>query len=142
MKNLRIEKALRAIAAKHHGMLLPEAVVAEAKNPKHPLHSRFTWENTEAAHQWRLHEARNLIRVCVEVVSNDVDASPVFVSLSSDRSEGNGYRITAEVMQDSDLRDQLLKDALADLNVFSRRYANLKELAEIFAAIRKVKQAA
>lgn len=142
MKNNKVEKCLRDIAAKHNGQLLPETVVAEARNPKHPLHDRFTWDNTEAAHQWRLQEARMLIRVCVEIVGNGLDPSPVFVSLSTDRQSGRGYRVTADVMSDSDMRQQLLKDALFELNCFQRKYSQLRQLADVFAAIRKVRKAA
>lgn len=142
MKNAKVEQCLREIAARHNGIVDPEVVVREAKNPKHPLHRKFNWDNTAAAHQWRLWQARQLIRVCVEVISNDIDPSPVFVSLSSDRGEGKGYRITADVMSDADMKRQLLKDALFELNCFQRKYAQLRQLADVFAAIRKVRKAA
>lgn len=138
MKNLKIQKALRAIAQKHHGHLLPEVVVDEARSPKSPLHSRFTWDDTEAAHQHRLWQARQLISVCVEVLADDTDPSPVFVSLSSDRMHGKGYRVMCDVMNDADMREQLLKDALAELNKFQIKYRTLRKLAEVFSAIRKV----
>jgi len=141
MKNETVEKALRAIAAKN-GILRPEDVVEEARNPKHVLHSRFTWDNTEAAEQWRLMEARTLIRVTVQVMGDGVEA-PVFVSLTPDRVQrGGGYRVMSEVMADAAMRDQLLKDALAELNAFTRKYRELRQLAEVFSAIKKVKKAA
>ncbi len=142
MKNSIIEKSLRAIAAKH-GVLRAEDVVDEAKSPKHPLHSRFTWDNTEAAHQYRLMEARSLIRVCVEVIGEGMEASPVFVSISSDRTkQGGGYRVMSDVMSDLGLREQLLKDALFELNQFQKKYRALRQLAEVFDAIGKVKKKA
>lgn len=142
MKNTIIEKALRAIAAKH-GVLRAEDVVDEAKSPKHPLHGRFTWDNSEAAHQYRLMEARQLIRVCVEVIGDGIEPSPVFVSLSSDRlKDGGGYRVTSDVMGDAALREQLLKDALFELNQFQKKYRQLRQLAEVFEAVNKVKRKA
>jgi hypothetical protein len=143
MKNQRIENCLRQIAAKHHGMLAPEDVVDEAKSQKHPLHAKFQWDNTQAAHEYRLWQARQLIRVCVEVVASGLDPSPVFVSVSTDRGHaGGGYRVTADVMSDAELRNQLLKDALFELNCFQRKYAQLRELAEVFSAARKISKVA
>lgn len=50
------------------GHLTAEAVVSDAANPKSPLHSRFEWDNSKAAHEHRLEQARALIRsVRVEV---------------------------------------------------------------------------
>jgi hypothetical protein len=142
MKNVKVERCLLDIARRHGGMLLPEVVVAEAKNPRHPLHGRFTWNPDEAAHQWNLHEARMLINVVVSVIRHDLPPMPVFCSLTTDRSDGRGYRVTASVMGDSELRDQLLQDALAQLNSFTQKFQQLRELAEVFKAIKKVKSKA
>jgi hypothetical protein len=141
MKNAKIEACLRQIATKHGGMLKPEHIIKEAESPKHPLHSRFEWDDTEAAYQHRLWQARQLISVCVEVIG-DFDPSPVFVSLSSDRGSGAGYRVMANVMSDAEMRAQLLKDALHEANRWAQKYHKLKQLAGVFAALKKVKKAA
>ena len=142
MKNQKVEQALRAIAAKHGNILRAEDVLTEAKSPKHILHSQFEWDDGEAAHQWRLNQARNLIRVTVQVIGDGI-TSPTFVSLSTDRTApGGGYRLAADVLGDEAMREQLLKDALAELNSFTKKYRELKELADVFAAARKVKKAA
>lgn len=44
------------------GKLTPESVVEEATDSASPLHSAFTWDDTEAARKHRLNEARALIR--------------------------------------------------------------------------------
>lgn len=62
----------------------------------------------------------------------------IFVSLSGDRYDGRGYRITTEVVRDEDLRAQMLEDALAELDVFRIKYRRLRELAAVFSAIRRV----
>ena len=142
MKNIKIEAALRAIAKRNGGRLVPEQVVESARPKSSPLHGRFTWDDGEAADKWRIHQARMLINVCVEVLGDGLSKSPVFVSLSVDRGSGTGYRLTTTVMGDSEMRAQLLKDALSDLNTFQKKYQDLKELAEVFSALRKVRAAA
>ena len=57
------EKVTEAIAAlEKDGRLTPEKVVQAAKNSKSPLHEFFDWDNDHAAGQWRIEQARRLIR--------------------------------------------------------------------------------
>lgn len=63
-----IEEELNRIAARNGGVIEPEKVVERARNPRSPLHSQFQWDDTEAAQQWRLEQARRLIR-SVQVIS-------------------------------------------------------------------------
>lgn len=142
MKNVKIEAILRDMAKRNGGTLLPEIVVAEARNPKHPLHKKFEWNNTKAAQEYRLWQARQLIRVCVQILPNIKDPVHVFCSLSTDRPTGQGYRVTTEVMSEPERRAQLLQDALFDMNTFVKKYAVLKELAEVFQAMQQVRKKA
>lgn len=128
---------LKQIAAENDGLLMPEMVVDAARPVSSPLHSRFEWNDGKAAEAYRIWQARQLIRVCVEVVPQAGVSSEVFVSLTSDRREG-GYRIQTEVLSDAKMRKQLLADALAELQLFREKYARLRELAVVFAAIHKV----
>ena len=63
-----------------------------------------------------------------------------FVSLKPDRYtiEGGGYRAFVRTMTDGDMRAQLLADALEELEIVRAKYAELTELAEIFASIDRV----
>src|SRR5690606_25615999 len=84
------------------GKIRPVDVVEAAKDESSPLHDCFTWDDGEAAHQYRLIEARNLLRVYV--VRPDAEEGPTvraFVSLTTDCVEkGGGYRAIADVMSD------------------------------------------
>lgn len=139
IKHDAVVKELERLAKANGGLLEPEQVVEAARAKTSPLHSSFDWKDTEAAHKWRLHQARNLIRVTVEYLGPDEDASPsrVFVSLTPDRKEG-GYRTMASVLSDAELRNQLMADALEDMKRFQLRYSALRELADVFAAMKKV----
>ena len=145
MKPNAIETELLRIAEEHGGILQPESVVDEARDKKSPLHSRFTWDDTEAAEQYRLWQARQLIRVVVHMIpgKNGNVSSRVFVSLKTDRAEdGGGYRTMAVVLSDSEMREQLLAEAIAEMEYFREKYSRLKELAGVFKAMRSVRQKA
>lgn len=130
---------LRALAARNGGIVQPDAVVAAAKRATSAMHGWFTWDDGEAAEKWRLHQARNLLRVTVEYLSSDKSEDPVrvFVSLRSDKEEG-GYRRTADVMTDDELRDHLLAEACADMEAFKAKYRRLHELSAVFEAVQTV----
>lgn len=142
MSNPAIVAELKRIAAEHDGQLRPQDVVEAAKPIDSPLHSRFEWDDTEAAENYRLWQARQLIAVTVEYIGSGKQAvlSRVFVSLSSDRREGGGYRGLVEVMSDAARREELLTDAVKEMEVFQRKYAELKELSAVFTEMRKVRQ--
>jgi len=131
---------LKSIANKHGGVLLCENILTYARNPKTKLHDWFNWDDTEAAHQYRLEQARLLLRVTVELLPRANVEYRAFISLTDDQKrKGGGYRITADVMSDSNLRGQLLAQAMDELERFQAKYATINELSEIFAAFRRVK---
>ena len=132
MNNAAIHAELQACIT--DGLLKPETVVERARNPRSALHDKFTWNNTEAAHQYRLIQARNLIRV--HVLHEVKDAGPEFVSITTDRVKpGGGYRILADVIKDADAYTQLLRDALTYFRSAREKYDRLKELKPVWNAV-------
>lgn len=74
--------------------LSPDDVVRAASDPASPLHRYFTWDDTAAAHQWRMCQAETLIRRCrVEVVVEDVSIRvPAYVRDTTQDRDERGYR--------------------------------------------------
>lgn len=118
------------------GVIHPREVVAAARDAASPLHSCFTWDDAKAAEEYRVEQARALLQVVVQWIDtgDSKRSAKVFVSLSQDRKVG-GYRLLLDVMSDDQLREQLLADALEELNRWQAKYREVKELASIFAAI-------
>ncbi len=134
---------VNAIADRHGGVVLPEHVVEAARPAASPLHDSFNWDDTEAAEKWRLHQARNLLRIMVEYLPADKSQSEptrVFVALRTEATEGGGYRRMADVLSDEEMREALLSQAHDDMRTFTQRYTKLQELAEVFAAFKKVRR--
>ena len=141
MKRDTVKAELDRIAKANGGRLIPEQIVDAASSPESVLHDRFTWDDSEAAQKYRLWQARMLIRCTVTMVSGSSETVRAFVSLTPDRAkDGGGYRSTVAVMRNRGMREQLLADAIAELGVFERKYAVLAELAEVFAAARRLKK--
>jgi hypothetical protein len=120
-------------------MVRPEDVVDFAKDPTTALHYCFTWDDTKAAKEYRLQQARQVLRAVVSVLPGDDPLKyRAMVSLKDDRYNGLGYRVMADVLTDGRLRGIMLAEALAEMQVFMAKYEGLKELAEIFAAMKRV----
>lgn len=126
---------LEKIRLKHGGVLHPDAIVASARAEKSTLHRMFTWEDTEAAKLWRLHQAARLLRMVVTVSPIDNKTTRMYVSLSTDRLESGGYRAIEDVVANEKSYKILLADAMDELATFHRKYARLTELQAVFDAM-------
>lgn len=122
------------------GVLKPEAVVEFAKNENTELHSHFTWDDGEAAKQHRLWQARQIIRVVVTTVKGKEGevTTKAFVNFAPSEKYGGGYRSIVSVLSNSELKTRMLQDAMKELAIFRKKYAELKELTSIFDAIDKL----
>jgi hypothetical protein len=67
---------LALLSLEDEGRLTPECVLEAAEDEDSPLHRFFEWDNDEAAHQYRIDQARRLIRgVRVVVTYEDHEVS-------------------------------------------------------------------
>lgn len=137
-----IRAELEQIRNSHGGLLRPEDVVKFARNKRSALHSEFEWDDAKASAEYRLWQARNVIRVAVTVLpSPHADQEPVraYVSVVSDRVQpGGGYRSIVDVMTDDEMRAEIVNEALGEVKRWRRKYERLRELVPIFRAIDKV----
>ena len=139
-KMAEVAGTLREIARRSRGILKPESVEEAARKPSSPLHPFFTWDDNEAARLYRIEQARQLIRVVVDVSSDGADPARVFVSLKSDQRHGDGYRAMATVLSDAELRQMLVDDAIADMRNFRDRYVRIAKLAGVRRAMAKAEK--
>ena len=138
-----VAQELDAIGRKHNGVLRPEDIVEFARDPKTALHSRFQWDDTEAAHQFRLEQARRIVRVHVVLIKSPRRNQPIKVrqwhSLPSDRG-GASYRKTVTILSSKDMRRELVQQALDELDSTRMKYQHLRELAEVWNSIKRAKK--
>lgn len=125
------------------GELVPEAVVADARDPDSPLHRLFEWNEAEAAHQHRLSQARSLIRAVVVRYRATPEDGPrsIVAFVNVKEGERRYYTATAVAMSDPERRDIVLRQAWEDFQALRHRYADLAEFATLFAAIDEIEAA-
>jgi hypothetical protein len=122
--------------SKKNGGLTPPDVVGAARPKDAPLHSAFEWDNGLAAEQFRLVQARTLIRA-VQVVYEDSDGTertaPVFAHVisSGDDEEDDvcRYYPVTEIVASPSMFDAALDGLRRHLNACSRAVDELLEAA-------------
>ncbi len=118
------------------GELTPEDVLADAKSHNSPLHSFFEWDDSAAAHQHRLNQARGLIRSVVAIyTSDDRPAVRTRAFVHIPEGETSHYRSADHAMSMSKTRKLVLQRAFKELSAWRQRYADLKEFSELFAVV-------
>jgi hypothetical protein len=127
---------LEKIRTFHNGRLNPAKVVDVARPKDAPLHPCFEWSDRKAAEMFRIEQAKHIIR-SIDVVINEPEEATretrAFVSVV--RDDDRSYTSIGHAMSDEELRAQVLADAMAALVAWRKRYAELDELADIFAVI-------
>lgn len=121
---------------KTHGSLTPYDVVQDAKKESSVLHSYFQWDNEQAAHEYRLQQARHLVACVVITEADDHELkAPIraFVNLSSEGE--SSYENTIEVMSDEVLRERVLDALEADMERQREKLQAFQELAEVVEGI-------
>lgn len=134
-------QAVEEIRAKHDGDATAEAIVAAAKAKRNPLHDAFTWDDTEAGREYRLTQARKIMRSFV-VVRDDIKTERpqrVYEVVRTKQADTprikHVYKTVDDIMANEDLRGELLGRALRELISLRNRYRDLQELAVVIRAI-------
>ena len=136
---MTVKQELEKIRKKHRGILRPRDVVDFARNEDTALHKRFEWDDSRAAEQYRLVQAREIIRFTVEVYDENPEPIHCYVSFSDERRKGDSYRLLTEVMSDADHRQKLLDQAEREMDAWIQRYRQFSEFRPVFKAMESVK---
>lgn len=121
------------------GELTPQDVLSDARNPNSPLHSYFEWDDNAAAEQYRLQQARGLIRSVVAVyVQDDKPAQRTKAFVHVPEPGAPHYRDAAGAMSMKKTRQLVLQRAWNELEGWRRRYKELTEFADLFDVIDEV----
>ncbi len=110
-----------------HGALSPALVVEVARDPEHPLHGRFEWDDTLAAEKWRLEQAGQLLRVTFRPDPKKPVDLRAFVAVKGEDSATSDYVPTEEVAASEFGSELLLRSMKRDWQIFKRRYDHMAQ---------------
>lgn len=118
------------------GTLTPHDVLEAAVDPDSPLHAAFTWDDSAAAREHRLNQARRLV-VSIRVL-NAPTARPTVAYVSVKTPDrGRSYEPTIEVMSSADLRARVLAEIRMAIEAIERRYASFAEVGDLLDRMKK-----
>lgn len=121
------------------GELTPADVLKDARNPNSPLHSFFEWDDGEAAEQYRLQQARGLIRSVVAIYTHpDKPATRTRAYIHIAEPSAPHYREVSHAMSQKKTRTMVLQKAWSEFVAWRKRYQDLKEFSTLFEAADEV----
>jgi hypothetical protein len=140
-----VGEALARLSHENDGVIAARDVVAEARVASSPLHEFFEWDDSAAAREHRLHQAKKLVKaVVVQVPDSDVEL-PAFSAVANDEKKKRGIAGHEEAFAPAGTpktftmplktRRDSLEEARRDLEKFRRAYAALDELGPVMRSI-------
>ncbi|WP_028753679.1 hypothetical protein [Rhizobium leucaenae] len=127
---------LDLLRQKLHGELTPKDVLDDARHDNSPLHSFFEWDDSEAAEQYRLQQARGLIRSVVAIYTQpDKPAIRTKMFVHIPEPGAQHYREASHAMSQTATRKAVLQTAWRELQAWRKRYSDLKEFSDLFQVI-------
>lgn len=124
---------LELLRTEAKGELTPEDVLKDAQRNNSPLHDFFEWSDTKAAHEYRLQQARGLIRAVVAIyVEPEKPARRMRAFVHVPEPGAPHYRDTAHAMSQEKTRDLVLRQAWREFMAWRARYQELDEFARVF----------
>ena len=102
---------------KKKGLITPNDLVNQARSESSPIHNLFEWDDTEAASQYRLSQARNIINhIEIEVRGESSEERKADIVIQPQRAfhsvvseYGRGYVSTVNIVKDEDLVKQVVQ---------------------------------
>jgi hypothetical protein len=113
-----------------HGKLTAAAVLDDARQPDSPLHVAFLWDDGEAAEQYRLLQARTLIRsvkIPFRRSSGDVGHVRQFYSINRPEIAERTYEPVEDITADPLATKILLRNMERDWQALKARYETFDE---------------
>lgn len=119
-------------------MKTPENIVEVARHKSSPLHKYFEWDDSIAAHKYRLTQARTLVLSIGFEENGQLYREFESVVLDGERS----YVSVENIAQSQDLIAQVLRQALDDLTFFKQKHQRWSSFfSGLFDEITKAEEA-
>lgn len=134
-KGVIVDRELEKIYSTH-GVVSVDAVLLEAGNDKHPLHSYFEWDDKAAGEKYRRVQAYSLImqsKFVVQLISNgSAEVRTVKESGSVRRLvsafRGEGFKLRNEALGDDEMRKAIIESKKTALRSWCKGTIDIQEL--------------
>lgn len=118
-----------------HGQLTPQIVLDVARDPSHPLHTRFEWDDAVAAEKRRREQAHELIQsVKISYAAPNGERSEIRAFHAVRKESGHVYDPADEIVQDDIATRVLLADMEREWRALRARWSGFKQFAAMVRA--------
>lgn len=139
---------LQSLCIRHRGKLTPQLVLDDASRKSSPIHHLFTWDDSEAAQQYRLLQAAEIIRrvkVKVHVSASQTRMVRAYVNIENPADDGlidrkRVYVPVVEALRKAQTRDQVINALHREAMEWKHRAEAYEVFAEICKAIKRIKR--
>lgn len=117
----------------------PEQIVEKATDESTELHKCFEWDDSAAAHKYRLSQAQGIVR-CLVLVNEKVEDKelPQTRAIVSTNIRENTYEPVKITIRNVDSYERLKAEALRELEAFKKKYAVIEEIGDIIDELEAV----
>ena len=117
----------------------PEQIVEKATDESTELHKCFEWDDSAAAHKYRLSQAQGIVR-CLVLVNEKVEDKefPQVRAIVSTNTRENTYEPVKITIRNVDSYERLKAEAFRELEAFRKKYAVIEEIGDIIDELEAV----
>lgn len=115
-------------------VVTPERLLQEASVPTNPLHRYFEWDDSRAAHKWRLEQARQMLmasKFVAQIKDQDGTAQNVTVRKLIPLERGEGFKMRNSIVAKADTRQAFVHQRLEALRGWCASVSDLSELSDL-----------
>lgn len=122
------------------GGITPESLTSYAKDKNSVFHDWFEWDNKKAAHQYRLTQAREMLRsiqIVVQTDQEEVTVRAFHPVVIGDKKEDDtewpftySWQSTQRIYEDGELERQIDERFKRELKAFINKFRNHQSLAK------------
>lgn len=146
---MRYGPRVQVLADKNGGQVTAADILADATKKKSPLHDFFDWDDTTAANQFRLSQARKMVQA-IEIVYEDASGnrrnSRAFHSIPvSGPSRGhrpeNAYIPVSRMMEDEEIRAEVIDQYRRRISALRRELRKIEGMDEVCRVLEEAETA-
>lgn len=138
----KIGEEIERIEAEN-GSVTKELVVDAARPEESVMHKIFEWRDDVAAEKWRCQQAKQMLSSLHVVVQESTEAQPkaitvrayVNTELEDGRKKATYFSVVRAMQPNTETRDNVIANAMRELEEFNKKYRTISELKDIIAAI-------
>lgn len=136
-----VGQTLEQLRMQNEGHLTSENVVEAAKLKHSPLHEFFDWDDSAAAHKFRIQQAGSLISsIVVEMPETKNEPTALYCNVKKMGAAKSSYIPVRIAMSTPFFRNQIMNEAIRELDTVKKKFGHLRQLDKVFTTYKEIRK--